>query len=95
MADPTDFEGANKVFHPPEGMEDRCSDLTVFQDKTSVISCWKLSEEELAEVNRTGVVWLRVHGQGTPPVKVSGHSLVLIGKNERPAKPLTTPKTIH
>jgi len=32
------------------------------------ISCWKMTTEEIAEVHRTGVVWLRVMGRGMPPV---------------------------
>ena len=37
------------------------------------ISCWELTAEELAEVQRTGKVWLHVWGVH-PPVCVSGES---------------------
>lgn len=33
-----------------------------------IVSGWKLSAEELARINETGVVWLSITGQGMPPV---------------------------
>lgn len=38
-----------------------------------IISCWKLTPEEVQEVVKTGKVWLRVLG-GHPPVLVQGDS---------------------
>lgn len=37
-----------------------------------VISCWQLSPDELAEVMRTGVVWLHAWGTTHPPICVTG-----------------------
>ncbi len=39
-----------------------------------VISCWKLTQEELAEFQRTGRVWLTVMGTTMPPVALSALS---------------------
>ncbi len=35
-----------------------------------VVSCWKLSPEELAEINRTGEIWPAVMGHRTPPISI-------------------------
>lgn len=71
-----DFPEANKVF---TGFEDQrlpgggCGDLPVLQTEEGCnISCWQLTEQELFEVQRTGIVWLMVWGQGHPPVCVVG-----------------------
>lgn len=37
-----------------------------------VVSCWKLTREELEEVNRTGKIWLTVLGASMPPVILDG-----------------------
>jgi len=67
MADPVDFKGSNLVLGAPEGVEN-VSPLPVFRTQAQVISCWKLSVAELAEVNRTGCVYLAVMGHTQPPV---------------------------
>lgn len=36
------------------------------------VSCWKLDADELAEIQRTGVVWLSVMGPTHPPLFVGG-----------------------
>ncbi len=68
MAKPVGFEGANCVFRAPDGVpQEECVDLECFVAPGQIISCWRLSDEELAKVNETGVVWLEVQGDGTPP----------------------------
>lgn len=83
MAEGVGFEGANVVYQAPPGDED-CYDLAVFSDGQCVVSCWRLTEEELAEVARTGVVWVKVQGTALPPMLIHGEALVHIG--DRPAK---------
>jgi hypothetical protein len=39
-----------------------------------LISCWQLTQEEMEEVKRTGIVWLYTLGTTTPPVALSGKS---------------------
>jgi len=84
MADPVGFEGADFTFTAPPGHEDTVRDLHVAKFDDHSVSCWRLTPEELEEVNRTGVVWLKIAGHSMPPVYVSGEALVLIG--DRPSK---------
>lgn len=59
MARGVDFDGSNVVYKAPEGRED-VADLHVFANGKALVSCWELTPEELAEVNRTGRVFLSV-----------------------------------
>jgi hypothetical protein len=57
--------------------DDQCGPLAIARavcpDGTPVLlSCWKLTREELDEINRTGRVWLGIIGRSMPPVLVSG-----------------------
>lgn len=72
MAKPVDFEYANEIFYAPKGHEDKVQDLPTFCDETCIISAWRLSPEELAEVARTGVVWLYIEGGRMYPLRVEG-----------------------
>lgn len=83
MAQGVGFEGANVVYQAPKG-DDNCVDLETFADGQQIISCWRLSEEELAEVARTGVVWVSVVGTVLIPLYVSGTALLTVG--DRPAR---------
>lgn len=69
---PTSFAESNGTLDPPRGMEDCCDPLAVAYGKLNempvVVSCWKLTKEELEEINRTGRVWLVVVGETQPPV---------------------------
>jgi hypothetical protein len=78
---PTTFPQANKVYAKPEGWTDeQCSDLPVWQGQApiddhgtmspTIISCWKLSKEDLEEIQRTGVIYLSISGTGMPPVSL-------------------------
>ena len=72
MGRPLDFPEANVVYWPPAGLEDDVVPLQVRRDDHCLVSCWKMSADELAEIARTGVVWLSVMGTALPPVMVSG-----------------------
>lgn len=74
MAEPTGFKEANKVFGPPPGVsEEQVGSINAcVTGDNQVVTCWRLSAEELEEVNRTGRIWLGVHG-GLPPHWISGH----------------------
>jgi hypothetical protein len=57
---------------------DQCNPLPVcatsMQDGTPVlISCWKVTAEELREIERTGRVWVLVAGHSMPPISPTGH----------------------
>jgi hypothetical protein len=38
------------------------------------VSCWKITQSELEEMQRTGRVWLIVLGHAMMPVMLSGHN---------------------
>lgn len=46
-------------------------DLRTLRTEHAVISAWRLDEEELAKIQRTGIIYLAVLGQGMPPVALS------------------------
>lgn len=78
---PVDFPARNFVYQKPQGWTDeQCSDLPVWKGNApiddqgnttpTIISCWKLSKEDLEEIQRTGEVWLSISGTGMPPVSL-------------------------
>lgn len=73
MASPSSFAEANLVLGPPAGYEGVVVPLYVRRlDDGQLISCWELDEHELAEVNRTGKIWLSVwSGLSQPPVAIA------------------------
>lgn len=77
---PASFHESNHVLDKPEGMtRDQCEALSVCCCPDSngfpvVISCWKPTAEELAEIQRTGRVWLMIWGVTMPPACVLGSS---------------------
>ena len=73
MADPVVFVGANLPLGPPPGRPD-VRPIQVFRNRACLVSCWQLSEAELAEIVRTGRVYLAVMGFGMPPVFVASES---------------------
>jgi len=77
MADPVQFCGFNKMLNPAKGTEDHVRPLPVHGNGVENISCWKLSPEELAQVNKTGEVWFSVaSGQTCHPVFASGFPMM-------------------
>lgn len=75
---PADFAESNGVLsRPPDMTDEECDPLCVLHsnlpDQTPVVvSCWKVTKEELEEIQRTGRVWLIVVGHTMPPVILSG-----------------------
>lgn len=78
MAFPANFDESNAVLDPPPEMTfDECDPLSVLLSRQPdgmpvVISCWKLTAQELEEINRTGRVWLGIIGGTMPPAWISG-----------------------
>lgn len=74
------FDEANIVLsRPPDMTADECTPLSVWRGVTEndapiVISCWKVTAEELEEIKKTGRVWLTVVGYTMPPVSLAGTS---------------------
>jgi hypothetical protein len=66
-----DFPESNIVLMPPADAEPgSCLPLPAHRSPDGrFLSCWKLTDEELAEVQRTGMIWLAAWG--VPPVYVT------------------------
>lgn len=60
---PINFKEQN-VTYIAEG----CNDLPAHKAEDQIISCWKLTKEELEQINKTGIVWFSVMGQTQPPI---------------------------
>lgn len=73
---PVQFKEANFTFTKPDNMTDeQCMSLPVFRGKDQggipvIISCWKLSKEDLDDINKTGQIYLSIAGDGMPPVSI-------------------------
>ena len=78
MAVPTDFHGSNAVLdRPPTMTDDECEAINVFLGTNenglpAVVSCWKVTMEELEEINKTGRIWLVIMGATMPPSAITG-----------------------
>lgn len=71
---PITFPHQNNVIGKPADMTDEeCTGLPAFQytdsdGRPNVLSCWQMSKEELAEVNRNGgKVWVNTLGRTVAP----------------------------
>ena len=92
MANAVGFESANFVFQAPENTTpEECGDLPVFRNEKQIISCWRLTPDEMAKVAETGVVWLSVMGAGMPPVAISADPMVTIDGREPNVEPYIAP----
>ena len=79
MAAPIHFPEANAVL--VGSPEDKAAGIVLdlpthrYQDldgNRHVISCWRFTPEELAEIARTGCAWLHSWGHTHPPVSIGG-----------------------
>ncbi len=76
MAQPVHFHGANMVLGPPQGSENVC-DLFTYTNGRCSVSCWEFSPEELAEIMRTGRVFVSIlSGSTQPPVFIGSEENV-------------------
>lgn len=77
---PTSFEEETGFIDCPEGTDPEfCEPLPVYIGKLPeghpiIISCWKITAEELEEVKKTGKIWTMVWGESTPPIAITGFS---------------------
>lgn len=76
MAQGISIKGGNVTMRAPEGEEDRVYDLKVFMNRGNTITAWQLTPEELANIARTGVVYVSFMGQGMPPTFVGDENSV-------------------
>jgi hypothetical protein len=69
-----DFEGTNVIMRAPAGRDD-VQDVHAFRNRACCVTCWKLDPDAIAEVARTGRVYLSVFMKGgMPPVFVGSES---------------------
>jgi hypothetical protein len=75
MAEPFEFSGCNQIFR---GDGDTVQDLHVFANRNRrvVVSAWRLSDRELDEIIRTGVVMVAIVGRFVPPFLVGSNQEV-------------------
>jgi len=75
---PCSFAESNDFLSKPNGMSDEeCAPLSILRVVTQngapmVVSCWKMTQEELDEVKKTGRVWLAIYGLSMPPAALYG-----------------------
>lgn len=74
------FDESTHALGRPHGMsEDECDPLCVCSTVTTagqpvVISCWKMTHDEMEEFTRTGRIWLLVYGTAMPPVALTAEN---------------------
>jgi len=95
MAKGVKFEGSNVELKPPIGLVanrmGHVENIPAHNDGTQIITCWRLSDEEMQEVMRTGVVWLSVAGQSMNTLRISGEALVRVAGRPSVAEPYVHP----
>lgn len=64
---PVKFDEANAVLGAPAGCEESVEPLHVRRLEGALVSCWELTPEDIAEIQRTGRIWLSVWGRQTQP----------------------------
>jgi len=76
MGTPVEFDGQNFVLQPPRGAEN-IRPLPIFRNGKCCVSCWELSDEEIAEIMKSRRVYLSVVlGDTQPPVFVGSEDQV-------------------
>jgi hypothetical protein len=76
MGTPVEFEGQNFVLRPP-GKAENVLPLPIFRNGTCCVSCWELTDDEIAEIVRSRRVYISVFfGNTQPPVFVGSERQV-------------------
>lgn len=79
---PISFDESNGVIDKPPNVDrEVCDALSVWRGDIpiesgevipGIVSCWKLTKEELDQINKTGRVWVYVYGYVQPMLSLSG-----------------------
>lgn len=71
--EPVHFPQVNRVLGKPAGMSDEeCQPLPVFTDGQRCVSCYQLTDEDVADLVKTRRLWLHVwSGSTQPPVALA------------------------
>ncbi len=67
--EPIDFLYANAELQAPKGMEEKVAPLKCFVGDEYINACFKLSAEEIAEISKTGVIWISQLGKRWVPTR--------------------------
>jgi len=77
MSKAVDWYGANMTLKAPKGYtEEQLQDLQIFSNGVVCVSRWQLSDDALAEINRTGCIFASIMGDTQPPLFVGSHDEV-------------------
>lgn len=75
----TSFDESNAVMDTPDGADPEfiqplsvCFSVSVDWQVPVTVTCWKLTKEELENIQKTGRVWITLLGHGMPPIYPSG-----------------------
>lgn len=77
---PASFNESNVVLSRPRDLTaEQCDPLSVWRGRLedgtpAVVSCWKLTADDLRRLAETGRVWLVVMGHRMPPVALTSES---------------------
>lgn len=76
MASSKTFKGANTKLVGNENLQ--VGDLPVHRNQLESISRWRLTRDEIDQINKTGDVWVSIMTGGAPqsPMKVSAFPLI-------------------
>jgi len=70
MADPIRLPFMKDTLGAPEGQQEEVGVLPCHRSTNAVLSAWRLSPEELAHVQKTGVVLVHIMGSTHAPLAV-------------------------
>jgi hypothetical protein len=59
MGSGVSFQGVNLRLNPPDGRED-VQAIEAFRNETAIVTAWEFTPEEIADINRTGKVFVAV-----------------------------------
>lgn len=76
MGQPVDFVGTNVSFGPSPGTEGYVGSLRAFDNGTAIVEAWEFSPEEMAEIQRTGRVYMSILSRSLAPIFVGSEAMV-------------------
>jgi hypothetical protein len=75
----TSFEESNHIMDTPDGVDpdfvqplSTCFSVSMEWEAPVIVTCWKPTKEEIAEINKTGRIWITILGAGMQPIYPSG-----------------------
>lgn len=83
MAFPCGFAESNTFLAAPPGTDEYTDTLEICSCHMPsglpvMVSCWKITAEELLAIERTGRIWIGVIGNTMPPLFVAGEKPMLL-----------------